>query len=287
MDPLVKGQGRSPALAATDVSVAFGGLVALDGVDIEVAPSEIVGLIGPNGAGKTTLFDCLSGLVPCAGTVQLLGRDVTGLGPHRRAAAGLGRSYQDARLFPTMTVLDCLRTAAELSRRGGGWLAAVPGSPRAGRAERGVTQRALEVIEILGLGAYGHKLVRELSTGTRRIVDLGCLLVQRPAVVLFDEPSSGIAQREAEALGSLLLTIRRDTGAALIVIEHDMPLLLGVAERLYALETGRVIAEGRPGEVVRHPEVVRSYLGDDLAAINRSGALDPPPRRRPLAAAGR
>src|SRR5205807_2329844 len=130
-----------------------------------------------------------------------------------------------------------------------------------------------------------RKLVRELSTGTRRIVDLGCLLVQRPAVVLFDEPSSGIAQREAEALGPLLLAIRERTGAALVVIEHDMPLLFGIAERVYALETGRVIAEGRPDEVVHHPEVVRSYLGDDLAAINRSGVATR--RRRPARARAR
>ena len=262
---------ESLALTATEVSVAFGGLVALDRVTIAVRPSEIVGLIGPNGAGKTTLFDCLSGLLPCTGRVELLGRDVTGLGPHRRAAAGLGRSFQDARLFPTMTVFDALRTAADLHLRDAGPWASLPCSPASRRAERFASQRAGEVVDVLGLAAYRAKLVRELSTGTRRIVDLGCLLVQRPAVVLFDEPSSGIAQREAEALGPLLVAIRRTTGAAIVVIEHDMPLLLGVAERVYALETGRVVAEGRPADVIHHPEVVRSYLGDDLAAIHRSG----------------
>jgi ABC-type branched-subunit amino acid transport system ATPase component len=248
------------ALRASDISVAFGGLLALDDVSIDVAPSEIVGLIGPNGAGKTTLFDCLTGLLPCTGTVELLGSDVSRLGPHRRARAGLGRSYQDARLFPTMSVVDTLRTAAEIELRGDV-----------------ATARAREVIEVLGLGGYARKLVRELSTGTRRIVDLGCLLVRRPAVILFDEPSSGIAQREAEALAPLLLAIREQTQAALVVIEHDMPLLMSIAERVYALETGRVVAEGTPDEVVHHPEVVRSYLGDDLAAINRSGAA---PRAR-------
>jgi ABC-type branched-subunit amino acid transport system ATPase component len=264
-------------LKATDVSVAFGGLLALDDVSVHVAPSEIVGLIGPNGAGKTTLFDCLSGLLRCTGAVELLGQDVTRFGPHRRAAAGLGRSYQDARLFPTLSVVDTLRVAAELHMRDAGSLAAVPGAPAARRGERLATERAAEIIEMLGLGAFAAKLVRELSTGTRRIVDLGCLLVQRPAVVLFDEPSSGIAQREAEALGPLLVAIRDQTGAALVVIEHDMPLLLSIAERMYALETGRVVASGPPKEVTDHPEVVRSYLGDDLAAINRSGVA---PRRR-------
>jgi ABC-type branched-subunit amino acid transport system ATPase component len=254
------------ALRATDVSVAFGGLVALDDVSLHVAPSEIVGLIGPNGAGKTTLFDCLSGLLPCTGQIELLGHDVSRLSPHKRAAAGLGRSYQDARLFPTLSVFDTLRTAAEFK-------------------VRDAVERTAEVIQTLGLGAYERKLVRELSTGTRRIVDLGCLLVQRPAVVLFDEPSSGIAQREAEALGPLLLAIREHTGAALVVIEHDMPLLMSIAERVYALETGRVVAEGTPDEVVHHPDVVRSYLGDDVTAINRSGAVAR--RGRPLKAKGR
>ena len=275
--------GAPSALAATGVSVAFGGLLALDRVGVEVRPAEVVGLIGPNGAGKTTLFDCLSGLLACTGTIELLGHDVTALGPHRRAAAGLGRSYQDARLFPTMTVLDALRTAAELHIRHAGALAVVPATLPARRAEAAATQRATEVIDLLGLGGYVRKLVRELSTGTRRIVDLGCLLVQRPSLILFDEPSSGIAQREAEALGPLLLSIRQETGAALLVIEHDMPLLLGIAERLYALETGRVVAAGRPNAVVNHPEVIRSYLGDDLAAIYRSGTLATK-RRRPLQA---
>jgi branched-chain amino acid transport system ATP-binding protein len=212
----------------------------------------------------------------------LNGHDVTHFGPHRRAAAGLGRSFQDARLFPTMTVLDALRTASELHIRQAGPLALVPAIPAARRAEAAATERATEVVDVLGLGGYVRKLVRELSTGTRRIVDLGCLLVQRPSVILFDEPSSGIAQREAEALGPLLLSIRQQTGAALLVIEHDMPLLLGIAERLYALETGRVVAAGLPQEVVHHPEVIRSYLGDDLAAINRSGAVAT--RRRPVRA---
>jgi ABC-type branched-subunit amino acid transport system ATPase component len=125
----------------------------------------------------------------------------------------------------------------------------------------------------MGLQAYAGKFVRELSTGTRRIVDLGGLLIQRPRVILFDEPSSGIAQREAEALGPLLRRIRDEAQASILVIEHDMPLLLGISDRLYALETGNVIAEGHPGDVVRDPHVVASYLGDDLSAIHRSGAV--------------
>ena len=124
---------------------------------------------------------------------------------------------------------------------------------------------------MFGLGGYRDKLVGELSTGTRRIIDLACLLIQRPKVVLLDEPSSGIAQRETEALAPLLLRVRDELGCGLVLIEHDMPLVLSLATRMYCLELGKVIAEGDPQDVVRDPAVVRSYLGDDPAAINRSG----------------
>ena len=259
-------------LAVHGVSVAFGGVQALSDVHLDVRPGEIVGIIGPNGAGKTTLFDCISGHLPCAGRIVLSGHDISRLSPHRRARAGLGRSYQDARLYPNLTVWDTLRTASELHLRKAGWLSAVPGLPAERQAERSTHERANRIVEMLGLGRYAGKFVRELSTGTRRIVDLGCLLIQQPQLILFDEPSSGIAQREAEALGPLLKVIRDQTGAALLVIEHDMPLLLGMSDRLYALETGRVIAHGDPMGVVVHPRVVASYLGDNVAAINRSGS---------------
>ncbi len=272
-------QQQGAALAAVGVGVAFGGLRALKDVSLELAAGEVVGIIGPNGAGKTTLFDCLSGHLPCSGRVYLAGRDISSLAPHRRAAAGLGRSYQDARLYPSLTVWDTLRTASELQLRADSRWAGVPGTRASRQAELAVTERASRVVDLMGLGAYAAKFVRELSTGTRRIVDLGALLIQRPRVILFDEPSSGIAQREAEALGPLLRAIRDETGAALLVIEHDMPVLLGIADRLYALQTGQVIAQGVPDAVVRDPAVIRSYLGDDPAAINRSGAVAKPRRR--------
>jgi branched-chain amino acid transport system ATP-binding protein len=247
-------------------------LRVLDDVDLAVAPGEIVGVIGPNGAGKTTLFDCISGFLPCDGAVTVAGKDVTGLGPHRRAAVGLGRSFQDARLYHSLTVLDTLRVAAELAVHGGGVVASMLSLPRARSAETRATALAVEQVDPFGLRGYRDKLVGELSTGTRRIVDLAALLVQKPQVVLLDEPSSGIAQKEAEALRPLLLDVRDRTGCAIVLIEHDMPLLLGLADRVYALETGRVIAEGQPNDVIRDAEVVRSYLGADPAAINRSGA---------------
>jgi ABC-type branched-subunit amino acid transport system ATPase component len=265
--------GSAVALRVDEVSIAFGGVRALTRVSLEVRPGEIVGIIGPNGAGKTTLFDCISGHLPCTGRVWLAEDELTGLPAHRRAARGLGRSYQDARLYPSLTVHETLRTASELVMQGTSRWAKLPGTPMSRRAERAARERADQMVETMGLQAYAGKFVRELSTGTRRIVDLGCLLVQRHKVILFDEPSSGIPQRDAEALGDLLGGIRDETGASVLVIEHDMPLLLGISDRLYALETGVVIAEGRPADVVRDPRVVSSYLGEDLATIHRSGAL--------------
>jgi ABC-type branched-subunit amino acid transport system ATPase component len=154
--------------------------------------------------------------------------------------------------------------------KGADVLSSLVGLTPSRHAEAEATRVALELVDLMGLGPYRNKLIKELSTGTRRIVDLACVMIQRPSVVLLDEPSSGIAQRETEALGPLLVGLRDRLGCALVLIEHDMPLLLSVAERVYALETGRVIAVGSPRDVVRHPEVVRSYLGDDPAAIARS-----------------
>ena len=262
---------RTPALLAHGLGVSFGGLLALDDVSMHAMPGEIVGVIGPNGAGKTTLFDCLSGFVECGGRVFVGRTEVTGAAPHVRAAAGLGRSFQDARLFHTMTVLDALRVASELRMPYAGALSSLLSLPSSRAGERRALARALEMVELMGLGGFRDKLIKELSTGTRRIVDLASVLIRRPSVVLFDEPSSGIAQKEAEALGPLLVSIRDRLGCAIVLIEHDMPLLLSVAERMYALETGRVVASGVPDDVIRHPEVVRSYLGDDPSAIERSG----------------
>ena len=262
----------SMALQVRAMSISFGGVRALDGVDLDVAPGEIVGLIGPTGAGKTTLFDCISGLVPGQGSVAVGGRDVTTLAPHSRAHAGLGRSFQDARLFSSMTVLDSLRVAGERNaKRPPSIFATLLGLGGVPQQEQAATDRAMAVVEQFGLAAYRDKLIGELSTGTRRVVDLAGLMVQRPSVILLDEPSSGIAQRDAEALGPLLVQVRDELGCAMVIIEHDMPLLLGLVDRLYALETGRVIASGPPQQVVANERVVRSYLGDDPAAIERSG----------------
>ena len=265
-------EARGPAMEGIGLVRHFGGIRAIDDVDLEVAPGEILGLVGPNGAGKTTLFDVLCGFTrPDAGVVSLEGRDVTALPAFERARRGLGRSFQDARLFPALTVEETLAVAHERWIEVRDPVAAALHLPAVHDAEEAVRRQVDELIELLGLEAFRSKFVRELSTGSRRILDLACLVAHRPSVVLLDEPSSGIAQREAEALGPLLRGIRDQLGASVLLIEHDMPLVSSVAERMVALDQGRVIAEGVPTEVLRDPAVVESYLGTREDVIARSG----------------
>jgi ABC-type branched-subunit amino acid transport system ATPase component/predicted MFS family arabinose efflux permease len=259
------------ALSARGLAVTFGGIRAVDRVDLDVAPGEIVGLIGPNGAGKTTLFDVVSGFHPAAqGRLWLGDRDVTELGPDARARAGLGRSFQDARLFPALTVEEAIAVACERWVRARDPISAALRLPHAYDSEARTTARVAELVELLGLGPHRSKAVRELSTGTRRIVDLACLLAHRPTVILLDEPSSGIAQREVEALAPLIGRIRDGTGASVLVVEHDIPLVRTVADRLVAMDQGRVIADGPPLDVLAHPAVITAYLGPDAVAVERS-----------------
>jgi branched-chain amino acid transport system ATP-binding protein len=260
-------------LTVSGVTRSFGGIQALDGVDLVVDEGEIVGIIGPNGAGKTTLFDVISGHVPAdGGRVLLAGRDVTALAPHRRSALGLGRSFQDARLFPSLSVAENLAIGLERHLAFRDHVAATLGLPAVVDQEIDVAWTVNDLVELMGLGAYRSKLVRELSTGTRRIVELAMVSAHGPDVLLLDEPSSGIAQREAEQLGPLLRQLRDVVGCAMIVIEHDVPLITALCDRMVAMDIGRPIAEGPPREVVRNPLVVASYLGGDMAAIQRSGS---------------
>jgi ABC-type branched-subunit amino acid transport system ATPase component len=279
-DPI--GMGAEPApnvpLAISDLTVRFGGVHAVESVSIEVRPGETVGLIGSNGAGKTTLMDCVSGYVrPTSGRVTLFGTDVTQLPPELRPYVGLGRSFQDARLYPGLTVLETLMVALE-RHAPTGLLAGLFGFAIVN--ERAKLDAAREFVELMGLQAYEEKRCGELSTGTRRIVDLACILAQQPELVLLDEPTAGIAQRETEAFGPMLQRLKEMIGFAVLIIEHDMPLVTSLSDRLYAMESGRVIAEGRPADVVGDERVVASYLGSTEAAIRRSDHAPQPRARR-------
>ncbi len=259
-------------LETVELTRSFGGIVAVDQVNLSVAPGEILGLIGPNGAGKTTLFDLIAGFTnPDSGRVLLDGRDITNASPHGRARVGLGRSFQDARLFPSLTVEEAMAVALEMKIEVRSAVAAMLYLPNVHDAEEKVRHRVDELIELLGLESFRSKFLRELSTGSRRIVDLACVVAHSPAVVLLDEPSSGIAQRETEALAPVLLRIREHLGASILVIEHDMPLVSAIADRIVALDQGAVVTVGTADEVLHHPEVIASYLGTNEDVIARSG----------------
>jgi branched-chain amino acid transport system ATP-binding protein len=259
-------------LEVAGMEKAFGGIKAVRDVSLAVRAGEVVGVIGPNGAGKTTLFDLISGFIAAdAGRVVLDGVDVSGWGPDARARARLGRSFQDARLFPSMTVREAIATAHDRRLQNRDPLSALLGLPDQRVEETLVRRRVDDLIDLVGLGAFADKFVGELSTGSRRIVDIACSLAHDPTVLLLDEPSSGIAQRETEAMVPLLQSIRQTTGMSLLVIEHDMPLITAISDRLVALDLGAVVTTGTPAEVVADPRVVASYLGTNEAAIARSG----------------
>lgn len=257
-----------PALEVRDLAIRFGGVRAVDGVDITVGAAEIVGLIGTNGAGKTTLMDCVSGYAaPDEGKVTIYGTDVSHMAPELRPYVGLGRSFQDARLYPSLTVTETILVAVE-RHAPSGLFAGLFGL--AGRQERAKRLAVRELIEMTGLGDYAERRTGLLSTGTRRVVDLTCILAQRPKLLLLDEPTAGIAQRETEAFGPLLRSIKQELGCSILLIEHDMPLIMSLSDRVYAMESGKVIASGDPDAVKNDPRVVASYLGTTEEAINRS-----------------
>jgi branched-chain amino acid transport system ATP-binding protein len=261
------GTTEEVALATEHLSKHFAGVMALDDVSLELRRGEILGMIGPNGAGKTTLFDLVSGfLVPDRGRIVLDGHDLTALRPVARARLGLARSLQNARIFPTLTVHQTLCVALDDGLRWWDPVAAALHFPAVAHAERRLGSRADEVLETMGLMDFRDKFVADLSTGTRRIVDLACQIGGHPSVILLDEPSAGIAQRETEALVPVLVRLRDLTGASLLVIEHDLPLITSVSDRIVALDLGRVVCDGAVDDVINDPQVVESYLGASLGA---------------------
>jgi ABC-type branched-subunit amino acid transport system ATPase component len=267
-----RGVEESPdVLAVDDVGVSFGGIQALDSVSLTVGPQEIVGILGPNGAGKTTLFDCISGFIePTHGTVAIDGIDVSALAPDARARLGLARSFQDARLFPSMTVRENIAVAFErLASKNAA--AALAWSPSVRRSEERINRRVDGLIDLLALGPLADKFVSELSTGSRRAVDVAVVMAAEPKILLLDEPSSGLAQAEVESLGPVIQRLARESGAGVLVIEHDLPLLSSISHRMVAMERGRVVCIGAPLDVVRDPRVLASYLNASERVLGRSG----------------
>nr|MBA2610032.1 branched-chain amino acid ABC transporter ATP-binding protein/permease [Actinomycetota bacterium] len=276
------GTKRDVLVEVRGLRKSFGGVHAVDGVDLDVERGETLGLIGPNGAGKTTLFELIGGFTrPDDGRIMFDGHEITRDTPERRAERGVIRSFQDAALFPTLTVIETIQLALERRHPTG----TVPSLLGLTGADKSKYKRALELVDLMGLGDYADKQTGDLSTGTRRITELTCVIALEPTLLLLDEPSSGVAQRETEALGALLARVKSHLGATLIVIEHDMPLITAISDRIVAMESGLVIANGTPEQVMADPGVLEAYLGGDMNAVARSGVRVKAKRAAPKRAA--
>jgi branched-chain amino acid transport system ATP-binding protein len=253
-------------LEVRDLTIRFGGLTAVDGLNLRVDEWEIVGLMGPNGAGKTTAFNCITGFYkPNAGHVLYRGRDVTKLPPHRKAALGIGRTFQNVGMVKSETVLENLLTAQH-TKTGYGPLRAVVGAGAVRQREKELAAQADAILELLGLGEFRDRPLGSLSYGTLKLLELGCALAGDPDLLLLDEPSSGMGPEEAHELGDRLLALRKELGVTMLLIEHHVPLVAAVCDYVYVLNFGRLLAEGDADTVRNHPDVVAAYLGTEAAA---------------------
>ncbi len=246
-------------LEIKDMGIRFGGLVALEGVNVEVPEWEIVGLIGPNGAGKTTLFNCVMGLYePNLGERKVIyrDRDISLLPTHRRVAAGIGRTFQNIGLVRELTVLEnCL--VAQHSRISYGAMGALIGAPRSFAEERRLRENAMEVLEFFDLAKLANSSLSGLPYGTLKLIEIATVMATDPDVLLLDEPTSGMGPDEAHDFGERLLRLRKMLNLTVLMIEHHVPLVVGVCDYVYVLNFGKILTHGKPQEVQSHPEVDR------------------------------